>query len=293
MERSEHYFLTRSKEFILSPNEEARVDLKLKVRPFPPKTNVTGKVSSGGYPFNNATVKILDSRFDPVKHVLTNTEGIYLFENLPPGNYKLTATAPGYQIANLFSFSLKPNETVIIDFNLKEDKNVRDKNCIYGRITEFLAQKAIEDAEIKLFSAPSHYLVAEVHSNEDGQYLFCAVPAGEYAIVASKHGFTTSDLIRIKAEQGQLIKIDFQLHQSNPTSGTVSGVITAAFGQEPSGVCVGLFSVRPDGETLIQIKTTITGGIYLFSDVPPGEYVVKAKQNEQWHCVQERTIHPY
>lgn len=282
MTTTERYMLTRSEEFTLGPNEEARVDLKLKVKPFPPRTKVTGKVYSDGRPLMQATVKILNSSFDPVAHVLTNSDGGYLFANLPPGNYKVTASAQGYKVANVVSFALKPRETVIIDFSLKADQNVRHKNFVYGRVTEFFTQVAIADAEIKLFSTSSPQPVAEVCSNEDGQYLFCAIAAGEYVIVAGKHGFITGDPVKLMAGQGQLIRIDFQLHPSAPAAATVSGVITDDFCPDPVDVWVGLFSVEPDGETLVQIKTTVKGGVYLFTDVPPGEYVVKAKIDNKW-----------
>lgn len=127
---------------------------------------------------------------------------------------------------------------------------------------------AIEDAEIKLISTSSPHPVAESSSNDDGQYLFSAIASEEYLLIASKRGYLTSDPIRFLAGQGQLIRIDFQLRKSSQV-GTISGIISNDFCPEPVVACVGLFKVKPDGETLVQIKTNLSGGFYLFTNVQP------------------------
>ncbi|MHB8124434.1 MAG: MSCRAMM family protein [Desulfitobacteriaceae bacterium] len=286
----DRYLLTQSKKFILGPNEEARIDLKLKIRPLPSQTKITGQVSCEGSPVPNATVKILDSQFDPVAHVLTDDQGLYMFENLKPGDYKVTATAPGFLVANTYGFSLKAKVTIIINIKIKEDSSVRYKNTIYGKVSECITNKPVEEALLKLLSPRTPYIIAETISNDSGQYLFSGIPGGEYFVSASKPGFQTSDHIKFIAEKGQLIKINIQLHHSFPTSGTVSGIITIPFCQEPGDACVGLFRIEQDEETLIQIKTTNSEGLYLFSDVPAGEYVVKAKKEEKWESFKTYTI---
>lgn len=284
------YLLTHSKEFFLGPDEEARIDLELKIRPLPPQTKVTGQVTCKGSPVSKATVKILDRQFDPVAHVLTDDQGLYLFKNLKPGNYKVTATAPGFLVTNTYSFSLQAKETMIINLKIKEDISVRYKNTVYGKVTDWTTNKPVTKAHLKLISPRTPFTVAETISNDSGQYLFSGIPGGEYFLVAAKPGFQDSDQIRLHADKGQLIKIDIQLHHSCPVSGTVSGIITIPFCPKPAAACVGLFRIEQEGETLIQIKTTNSEGLYFFSDVPAGEYVVKSKKEENWLAYKKYTI---
>lgn len=280
---TDRFLLTQSKEFNLRPNEEVRVDLKLKKKPRSPETKITGRVTHDGIPVPKATVKVLDQKFDPVIHALTNQDGIYLIENLMPGDYKLTASAEGFLAADSISFSLQVKEEKTINIQIKEDKASRKNSFIYGTVTEFMTGKIIEDAVIKLFSSASEPPVAETASNESGQYLFCTIPPAKYFAVAGKPGYLTSDPIRFEIAAGQFVKVPFQLRINPLTStGTVSGIITERVSGALAGVCVGLFSVSDDGETLIQIKTTNREGLYLFPDVQPGEYVVKAKMQDKW-----------
>lgn len=286
----DRYLLTQSKKFSLGPDEEARIDLKLKIRPLPPQTKVTGQVTCEGSPVPKSTVKILDRQFDPVAHVLTDDQGLYMFENLKPGDYKVTATAPGFLVADTYNFSIKAKVTIIIDLKIKEDISVRYKNTVYGKVTEWITNKPVAEAQLKLISPRTPFTIAETISNDSGQYLFSGIQGGEYFLVATKPGFQTSDHIRFSADKGQLIKINIKLHHSCPVSGTVSGIITIPFCPEPADACVGLFRIEQDGETLIQVKTTNSEGLYLFSDVPAGEYVVKAKKEENWVAYKRYTI---
>ena len=280
---TDRFLLTQSKEFNLEPNEEVRVDLKLKKKPCSPETKITGRVTHDGIPVPKATVKILDQKFDPVIHAITNQDGIYLIENLMPGDYKLTATAEGFLAADSINFSLKAKETKTINVQIKEDKASRKNSFIYGNVTEFMTAKIIKDAVIKLFSSASESPVAETTSNEFGQYLFCTIPPGKYFSVADKPGYLSSDPIQFEISAGRFVQVPIQLRIDPLTStGTVSGIITERISEALAGVCVGLFSVSNNGETLIQIKTTNREGLYLFSDVQPGEYVVKAKMQDKW-----------
>ena len=287
MTKMERYLLTRSEEFRLEPNEEVRVDLKLNKRPCPTKNKITGKVTSCGRPVPHATVKVLDHKYNPVTHALTDQAGVYLIENLKSGDYKLTATAPGFLVADIVSFSIVPKEVIRINFSLKEDKSARENNFVYGTVRELMTMQAIKDCEISLFSPGSPRPYAEALSNESGQYLFCSIPPGEYFALAGKPGYFPSDPIKFLVAKGQLLKIDFLLQKNTLVStATVSGIITDHFGSILVDVCVGLFRADNHEETLLAAKMTNGEGFYLFTDVPPGKYVVKAKIQDQWQFAQ-------
>lgn len=288
MTKKERYVLTQSKEFFLKANEEVRIDLKLKRKPNPLRNRIAGKVYCKGHPVPQATVKVLDHDFNPIEHAKTNEEGIYWIDNLMPGEYKITATAPGFLVADIICFSLAFGESKIINISIKKDKLARENSFIYGTILERIANKPVENAEIKLFSTVSPHPYAEASSNESGQYLLCTIPPGEYFMIARKKGFLPSDPIKIIVIEGHRIKVNFllQTNDLNP-SGTVNGIIKNHYGEELADVCVGLFGVDQDEEILIETKSTNSEGLYLFSDVPPGKYWVKAKIRDKWEYTKE------
>ncbi len=55
------------------------------------------------------------------------------------------------------------------------------------------------------------------------------------------------------------------------------GFIRNAGGGGIEGACVGLYAISGSTETLVQETLTNPDGLYLFGDVSPGQYVVKAK----------------
>ncbi|HOV80523.1 MAG TPA: carboxypeptidase regulatory-like domain-containing protein [Bacillota bacterium] len=279
---TDRFLLTRSKEFSLGVNEEARVDLKLRMKPRRPETKITGRVTHRGVPVPGATVKVMDRKFNPVVHALTNKNGRYSIKNLMPGKYRLTAAAPGFLAAAGITFLLKDGKIARIDIRIKKDNTVRDYGFVYGTVTELTAGKVIEDAAVRLFSSGSDSPIAETASNESGQYLFCAIPPGKYLARAGKPGFLTSEPIRFEIPAGRTVMVPFLLQKGTAvTNATVSGSITRRFPEVKAGVWVGLFRVDGGCETLIRIKTADKEGLYLFTDVQPGDYVVKAKIQEK------------
>ena len=70
-------FISYSNVFELTSAEEAVINLELERIPIQPNTEVSGMVKSNGIPVAKATVKILDTNFNPVLHTLTNEAGQY------------------------------------------------------------------------------------------------------------------------------------------------------------------------------------------------------------------------
>lgn len=283
MIKVDQFSLAQSKKFSLEPTEEIRVDLHLKRKSCLPETKIVGQVTHNSIPIPNATVKVLDLRFNPVAHTVTNASGTYSIENLKPGYYKLTATAKGFLTANTIDFSLKRKETQIINFELKADLCSSECNFIYGTITILTTDTIIQDADIKLFSTDSEIPNAITTSNESGEYLFCDISPGDYSIIAIKAGFLPSNPIRLTLSAGQLVKIPIQLQADYKNSfGTISGIIKDLNCYILNGAYVGLFRTDNSRETLMQITKTNFEGLYLFSDVQQGEYIVKAMMQEKW-----------
>jgi len=287
---SDIYPLVQSKQFDLKLTEEARIDLVLKKRPRAPKTKLTGRVTTGFLtPVNKATVKILDRYYNPVAHTLTDTEGIYIFEDIvQPGDFKLTATAAGFLTAQTVDFTIQQGIPKTINIEIEKDPAV-NKGFIYGLITDERTKQPIPDTSIILLPKTGER-VAETTSNIYGQYLFCNISQGEYFITTKKRGYFGSSIL-VFVGKGLLIKTNIQLSINPETSvGTISGR-TKSGNKILRYACVGLYRVEEGSETLIQIKTTNSEGLYLFNNVNPGHYVVKAKLDNNCDYCQEFSLH--
>lgn len=269
------YPLVQSKPFDLNTAEEARVDLVLKKKPMTPKTKLTGHVTTYQFkPKNNATVKVLDRCYNPIEHTMTNNEGEFAFINiLPPGDYKLTATAYGYKTAATIDFSIEKREVKNINIALKREGMIK-KGSIYGMVTDSVLNQLLPNVSIHLLD-PDGETAAKTTSDAQGKYLFCGIEPGPYKLIGEKAGYLDSATL-ILVEEGSQIRSDIQL-TVNPdaSTGTISGLIHAE-GEHDQNVCVGLYKFEEGFETLIQTGTTNDEGLYLFAQVDPGIYVVKA-----------------
>ena len=97
------YLLQRSEQFNLGPRQEMTVDLSLKRVPKELCTVLIGSVAGRCGQIEEATVKVLDRNNMPVAHTVTDQKGRFVFENiLPPGEYKVIATAEGYRVSGVY-----------------------------------------------------------------------------------------------------------------------------------------------------------------------------------------------
>src|SRR5438477_9450376 len=62
-----------------------------------PGGSLTGTITSeSGAAVPGATVSVKDEATGVVRAVMTNTEGLYNLPALPPGNFEMTVSAPGF-----------------------------------------------------------------------------------------------------------------------------------------------------------------------------------------------------
>ena len=74
--------------------------------------SINGTVTStGSFPIINATVT------DGTRSTLSNISGYYIIEDVPGGNYTLTASASGY-LTQYTNISVSENETIVVNFSL-------------------------------------------------------------------------------------------------------------------------------------------------------------------------------
>ena len=79
-------------------------------------SDISGMVTDAvtGQPVPNATVNLVEN-----SHViLTESDGYYLFDELPEGDYTISCHAPGYSVPDIVPVSLGTDDSVVINFTL-------------------------------------------------------------------------------------------------------------------------------------------------------------------------------
>lgn len=278
------YQLAQSpKATIAGVGEEVRIDLNLEPNPNLNSGTITGTVTNtDGQPISGAVVKIMDNDYNPLAHVITGSDGSYIFSPFLPGtNYRIFASAPGYELATTDPFTLLVKQTIEKDIVAAKDLTLT-KSFIAGDIIDDHGAP-VGGAVVELYSidAQNNELLAGLSfSNEFGQYVFREVEQGNYAIRISALGYTaTRTTISITAD-GTIAKIDSTLVPDPQSSkGTISGIIADETGAAVVGADVILYSVASDGSlTPIALTKTITNGVYLFVNTPQGDYKVKSSK---------------
>lgn len=278
------YQLAQSpKATIAGVGQEVRIDLNLEPNPNLNSGTITGTVTNtDGQPISGAVVKIMDNDYNPVAHVITGSDGSYIFPPFLPGtNYRIFASAAGYELATTDPFTLLMKQTIEKDIVAKKDL-ILTKSFIAGDIVDD-HNLPLGGAVVELYSIDeqgNELLAGLSFSNEFGQYVFREVEQGNYAIRISALGYTaTRTTISITAD-GTIAKIDSTLVPDIQSSkGTISGIITDDTGAAVVGADVILYSVAADGSlTPIALTKTIASGVYLFVNTPQGDYKVKSSK---------------
>lgn len=268
---------------IAGVGEEVRLDLDLIPNPNLDSGTITGTVTdTNGDPVEGAVVKILDNDYNPVAHVITGSDGSYIFSPFAPGNnYRVFASAVGFELSTTDPFSLLPKQSINKDLVATEDPTLL-KSFIAGDIIDDNGDP-IAGAVVELYSIDdqqNELLMGIAFSNEYGQYVFREVEIGNYAIRITALGYTpTRNTINITEDQ-TIAKVDTTLVPDQLASkGTISGIITDSDGNAVVGADVILYRVESDDAlTPIALTKTITNGVYLFVNTPQGDYKVKSSK---------------
>ena len=154
-----------------------------------------------------------------------------------------------------------------------------DTLTIYGIISDVGGQP-IDGASIELFieDETGRNSVGIVTSNTDGQYLFTELGSGTYIITAIKFGYLPFENWIGSLDQPGFYSRNLTLTvDPNYNTGTISGVVKDhVTGNPVANAIVALYSVSGSSETIINITRTNANGMYLFGDIPTGNFIVKA-----------------
>lgn len=271
------YLLQRSEQFNLGPRQEMNVDLSLKKAPKKPCTVLRGSVGGSCGPIEGATVKVLSKSYEPVAHTVTDRKGKFVFKNvLPPGEYKVIATAERYKVSRGYRVNLESGKPVskLIRLEVSDFINLA---TVYGVVYNE-ANSGLADVRIIItsYENPAIYK-AFTQTNADGEYLVYGLKPQKYMISASKQGYFLPQKISFELTPNETASVNlFMYPDESSTDGTVSGIIDSCGRSVPNAVAA-LYKVEESGHFLLATKETNEDGSYLFPNVKPGEYLVKSK----------------
>jgi uncharacterized protein (DUF2141 family) len=159
---------------------------------------------------------------------------------------------------------------------LNLDKNPENA-AVYGTVRNS-ENIPLSSAQVCIFSSENMECEANVAvTNADGEYLFTGLKPGKYVMSASCHGYTLPEKITVEVCPRDMFRADLYLYKNiSEEKGTVSGVVLHDGHTVPYAVTA-LYREESGGYCLIQIQQANSSGVYLFSDLSAGKYIVRAK----------------
>lgn len=207
----DRYRLTPSSPFTLEVGQEVRQDLTL--RPPPPHPAVIFGILSPRAARSRAIVKLLTGSGAPVDHVGPDrVTGIYLFDSVQPGSYRLAAASPGFETFLGRRFQVRPEAVVRRDIRLTRAQHAQGAT-LGGRVVTRPGHP-LADAGVALVPVRSR-TPGGTHvtmSIGDGEYLICGIRPGTYMILAWKVGFTPHRE-RLRLGHGEHAQLDIVLRR--------------------------------------------------------------------------------
>lgn len=270
--------LARSAPFTLpSGNKEAGADLTLFPDPFAEYGAITGTIQGpppDKTPIPGACVKLLTADDVPLAHTDADANGVYLFADLPAGNYRVFAIATGYLPSPDKLVVVTARRTTTADIGLDPDP-LFGTGAIHGRVTDKAGHPLFVGVRVALSRLNGTPVPIDVHpANDHGQVAFPDLAPGNYLANATAPGYLPAD-VEVQVFADEIANFVVALTE-NPAAvnGTVIGEITDSQGRPIEGAVVYLF--RASDEVPIAFTRTSEDGFYLFCNVTPGDYFVKA-----------------
>lgn len=277
---SDLFKLQPSAPVTLDGHDEESVNLALQASPSTSVGVVQGRVLlPNGNPLPFATVQLYTSQGVPFEHVNSNPQGLFVIPNVPVGSYLITASEPGYLTPVRIPLTVTLGRATQVSITLQPDP-AATTGAMFGIVSNNTNKEPVNNALVSLFQTDGTTVtpIGTVTSNASGQYLFAELSSGTYFVQAVLPGYLSSQSAPVTIQAPEYVPLDINLAADpDVNTGTVSGIVTdQSNGAAIPNALVALYTLTAGVEQIIQITRTNQGGLYLFGDLPPGTYRVKA-----------------
>ncbi len=149
-------------------------------------------------PLSGINVQLEDYYFgNPVQPVVTDEDGYFIFRNLYPSKYNLSAVEGNYTLLNRQAVNVEPDANF---YNISKPKPSEIKGVIYrdsNGDTKYTAGEEVSDVNVQLTYTKlddTQLSVDSLTTGSSGSYSFSSLIPGQYTINATKANATTGDL---------------------------------------------------------------------------------------------------
>ncbi len=280
MNNKDKYLLNYSDEFNLENLQEFNQNIELDFIENDNQGSISGVVVDlDNNPIKDATVKIFDLNYNPIKHTMTNEQGKYLITDINVDEYLVYAVKDGYLLSNKRTVRVEDREVIIDNIILSRDTKYIKGN-IFGIVYNSLGD-IVPFAKVTLrTSDDDNMFVTETISADDGEYVFANLESGKYKITATEEDYALIEPVEVTVVNETNIEQNLYLNKLNDKKeGTINGIITDKVTKNPiANAFVGLYKIDKDNKEIL-VNTTCTNfeGKYFFGTVKEGKYLVKAK----------------
>ncbi|ANE46622.1 hypothetical protein SY83_10455 [Paenibacillus swuensis] len=238
------------------PGGEGQILITLTPNP----ATLSGRITSiNGLPIVNALVKIQDDNDNLIGLSGTDANGLYSINNLPPGNYSITVTAPSF-MNTLGGIRLNPGDAVSgRDFTLSPNSG-----SISGQITKVSDGSVISGASITL--RPTDIAGTQIKNTTTspfGNFLLSDLSPGSYVLFVSAPMLATQE-IGVIVISDEIARADVAL---SSIFGGLSGLVTDPQGTPIPGA--GIKLQDPAGNLITNLLSN-SDGTFLLDQLTPG-----------------------
>ncbi|MED1780668.1 carboxypeptidase regulatory-like domain-containing protein [Brevibacillus fortis] len=224
---------------------------------------VTNQMTGFGIP--GSTVLITDDHGVVLAQLLTDEQGNFLAEKLPPGVVNVTVSAPNF---------VSVSQAVILQGGITtnfQQALVPNPGSLSGVVTDLETGLPITGATVIVYDS-TRAAVGSVLTGAAGNYSFDRLAPGGYTVNVNASGYA-SDVAGAQIQAGAMSTLSFAL-QGLP--GAIVGTVREQGTALPiAGAVITVRQGSPSG-TILSIVQADEQGKYMVSGLPPGSYTLIA-----------------